>query len=392
MLVEPSRPPQTDLSKKGFGPVKLVIVQPTTFCNLDCDYCYLPERQEKHKLSLELLEPIFTSLFSSNLIEDGFTVVWHAGEPLTMPISYYESAFQIIGDLNKNFNSYEYNISHSFQTNGTLINQAWCDLIKKYRIRIGVSVDGPDYIHNSHRKTRKGIGTHAGTMRGISLLKTNNIEFHTISVLTQKSLNYPDEIFEFFVENNIQRIGFNIEEIEGINQFSSLNSPEVEERYRKFMERFYTLVKSTDFSIQVREFEHIRREIIQGRGLTVGQFTPFAIINVDYKGDFTTYSPELLSMSSSTYGDFIIGNVLNDSFEKVVDSDKFRKMNGDVLTGIDLCRRSCQYFSLCGGGAPSNKYFENGTFCSAETMFCKYNKKVIADIVLEDIERELGLR
>ncbi|MEA5563887.1 hypothetical protein [Anabaena sp. UHCC 0399] len=80
----------------NMGPVKLVIIQPTTFCNLDCDYCYLPNRQSKLQMSLDLLEPIFKNLFHSQLIDQEFTVIWHAGEPLTMPIAFYNAAFQNI--------------------------------------------------------------------------------------------------------------------------------------------------------------------------------------------------------------------------------------------------------------------------------------------------------
>lgn len=159
------------LQKPQFGPIQLVVIQPTTFCNLDCDYCYLPNRQLRYKLSLDLLDPIFEKIFASQLVGEEFTVVWHAGEPLTIPIAFYEAAFQKIDHLSRQLNSNQCTISHSIQTNGTLIDQAWCDLIRKYKIRIGVSLDGPAFIHDAHRKTRKGTGTHVSTMRGASFLQ-----------------------------------------------------------------------------------------------------------------------------------------------------------------------------------------------------------------------------
>ena len=88
--------PKAVFQAAEFGSVKLVVIQPTPFCNLDCDYCYLPNRRSKEKLSLDLIEPIFKNLFNSQFIEREFTVVWHAGEPLAMPISFYESAFEKI--------------------------------------------------------------------------------------------------------------------------------------------------------------------------------------------------------------------------------------------------------------------------------------------------------
>lgn len=110
------------LQDTEFGPVKLVVLQPTTFCNLNCDYCYLPNRQTKHQLSLDLLEPIFKNLFTSPFIGEEITIVWHAGEPLILPVTYYQSAFEIIDKLTQRFSKNQCKVFHGIQTNGTLIN------------------------------------------------------------------------------------------------------------------------------------------------------------------------------------------------------------------------------------------------------------------------------
>ncbi|MBE9070730.1 GRRM system radical SAM/SPASM domain protein, partial [Leptolyngbya cf. ectocarpi LEGE 11479] len=228
---------------KNYGPVKLVIIQPTTFCNLDCDYCYLPDRHLKFQFSLDLIEPIFVNLFQSQFLDSEFTVVWHAGEPLTMPIDFYRSAFDKIEELNYDLPSGLRLISHAIQTNATLINQDWCDFINLYQVRIGVSLDGPAFLHDAHRKTRKGLGTHAGTMHGIQLLQQNNIPFHVITVLTRDALDYPDEMFQFFVEKNIKQVGFNIDEMEGVNESSSFATDGCESQYKAFMQRMLQLTK-----------------------------------------------------------------------------------------------------------------------------------------------------
>jgi uncharacterized protein len=384
--------PRNVLQTTEFGPVKLVVIQPTPFCNLNCDYCYLPDRQSQDKFSLDLLEPIFKNLFQSKFIGKEFTVVWHAGEPLAMPITFYESAFKEINRCDREYNSSRCLISHAFQTNGTLINPAWCDLIKKYRVKVGVSLDGPAFIHDAHRKTRKGLGTHASTMRGISLLQANEIDFSVIAVLTQDSLAFPEEIFNFFLEHRIRNVGFNIDETEGANPSSSLAKVGVEERYRAFMKRLYELTKSRNGYLKVREFEQTKAFIYGTCNPFKGQFTPFTMINIAHNGDFSTFSPELLSMKSSHYGDFILGNVRHNTFDSACATDKFKRINRDIQAGVDSCKRTCQYFSLCGGGAPSNKYFENGSFATSETMYCKYTKKILTDIILEDLEICLGLR
>lgn len=377
--------------KTEFGPVSLVIIQPTSFCNINCDYCYLPERSSRRILNLDLLEPIFTRLLTSSFVRKDFTVVWHAGEPLSVPISFYETAICKINELDSKFNLNKYAISHNFQTNGTLLNQAWCDLIKTHNISIGVSLDGPAFIHDAHRKTRTGLGTHTSTMRGISLLQRNNIDFHVIAVLTEESLDFPDEIFNFFSENGIRQIGFNIEEIEGMNRSSSLQSKKHEEKYRIFMKRFYELTKNADGFLKVREFEDITNTICSQGMVAKGLFTPFTMLNIDCNGNFTTFSPELLGMKSAVYGDFILGNLWRHTLDSVCITNKFITLNKDIQAGFELCRKTCDYFAVCGGGTPSNKYFENGTFRSSETMNCRYTTKILTDMILSDIERALGL-
>ena len=369
-----------------FGPISLVVIQGTSFCNLDCDYCYLPNRHLKNQLSLDIIEPIFKNIFSSPFVGNGFTVCWHAGEPLTLPIDFYDTAIKSINQVNHN----EYQVRQSVQTNGTLINQAWCDLFKNYHIDVGVSLDGPAFIHDAHRKTRKATGTHAGTMRGISFLQKNNINFYVIAVISEQCLDYPDEIFNFFLENNITDVGFNIEEIEGVNQTSSLNNSKVEAKYRDFIRRFWELTVKSNGVFKLREFERICSFIYTGQRITKsGLLTPFVMLNIDNQGNFSTFDPELLSVKTNVYGDFILGNLLEESLESVCYTEKFQKIYQDINAGVQLCADTCQYFGICGGGSGSNKFWENGTFRSAETMACRYYEQIIAEIILEHWENSL---
>ena len=386
---EPSN--QNVLEKFGFAPVGMIVLQPTPFCNLDCDYCYLPDRQSKNQLSLDVLTAIFDKIFAVNFLEKNLTVAWHAGEPLSVPISFYEKAFEIIETLKEKFNLSSLRITHTLQTNGTLINQSWCDLFKKYDVKVGVSIDGPEFIHDAHRKTRTGLGTFGATMRGISWLQKNDIVFSVICVLTALSLEHGDEILKFFVDQDIKHIGFNVEEIEGNHQTSGLNDRSLEVKYRDFMKSMYQFSKANVNKIHLREFEQAEFFIREQKDIKKGQSSPFLMLNIAYNGDFSTFSPELLSMDSKTYGDFILGNFLTDTLESVVETEKFKKVYQDIQAGVDLCEETCDYFSVCGGGAPANKYFENGSFATSETMYCRYTKQIIADIVLEDLEKSLGL-
>jgi uncharacterized protein len=378
--------------QSAFGPLNLIVIQPTSFCNLDCDYCYLPDRQVKNQLSLDLIDPICKTIFTSQFFRQDATVCWHAGEPLAVPISFYQAVFDQIEAADRQYNSQPYKLRQSVQTNGTLINQAWCDLFKQYQVHVGVSIDGPAFLHDAHRKTRRGLATHAATMRGIAHLQKNGLDCSAIAVLTQESLDYPDEIFHFFMDNGITHVGFNMEETEGENQSSSLDRAGVEDRYRAFVQRFWELVTQTNGEFKLREFEAICSLIYADTRLkNTDMNKPFVIVNIDSKGNFSTFDPELLGVNTDRYGQFILGNVLEDTFESVCHSDKFQCMYRDMSAGVTLCRQTCQYFGLCGGGAGSNKYWENGSFSSTETKACRYRIKVITDVVLAGLESSMGL-
>ncbi|KGF71806.1 hypothetical protein DO97_15610 [Neosynechococcus sphagnicola sy1] len=375
-----------------FGPISLVIIQATSFCNLDCDYCYLPDRQSKKNLSLDLIEPIFTQLFTSRFLGEEFTICWHAGEPLAVPIEFYDAALSKINLLDQKLNKQRYLVRQSIQTNGTLINPAWCDLFKKYQVNVGISLDGPAFIHDAHRKTRTGIGTHASVMRGIEHLRNHDLDFNIIAVITQESLDYPDEIFNFFMENGIIDVGFNIEELEGVNRSSSLQNPDAERRFRAFIQRFWQLAAEAQGVFRLREFERICSLIYAGDRIPrSGLSSPFAIINIDYQGNFSTFDPELLAVKVEPYGNFILGNILEDSFESVCHTEKFWEIYQDIEAGVRLCQQKCQYYGVCGGGSASNKYWEHGSFRVAETMACRFYEQMVTDVVLAGLESSLGL-
>jgi uncharacterized protein len=371
------------------GKLDLLVIQPSPFCNLDCDYCYLPNRQSKRRIEPRVLRRIFERVFESDVVADEFTVVWHAGEPLALPIEFYREALGIIAETNTGAVCVE----HSYQTNGTLIDERWCEFIRKHSLRIGVSVDGPDFLHDLHRKTRGGRGTFDRVMGGIEHLQCAGSEFHVITVLTRDTLDYPDELFDFYSSNKIATVAFNVEEIEGPHQNSSLQASDAYAKFTRFMSRFYDLVEQNGHRISVREFNSAMSALLwrcKERLAKCQQINPFEIISVDVRGNFSTFSPELLGLTSLEYGDFVFGNVETEALESARECEKFQAVHRDIQRGVELCEQTCSYFNYCGGGAPVNKYFENGRFDSTETMFCRFAKKAVFDVVLSKIESALA--
>jgi uncharacterized protein len=225
-------------------------------------------------------------------------------------------------------------------------------------------------------------------MRGIRFLQENSIDFTVITVLTKDSLDYPEEIFNFFVDNNIKKVGFNIEEIEDYHQVSSLDKS-AEIKYQKFIENFYYLVKNSSEELSIREFDHLKKVIYSNHSVNSGQFTPLTLISIDNQGNCMTFSPELLGVESKKYGRFDLGNLAEESLTQIVENSKFKEINQSVQAGVKLCAETCEYFEVCGGGSPGNKYFENGDFNSTETMYCRLTKKRVLDVILADLESTL---
>ncbi|KKQ75508.1 MAG: Radical SAM domain-containing protein [Candidatus Woesebacteria bacterium GW2011_GWB1_38_5b] len=125
--------------------------------------------------------------------------IWHGGEPMIPGVGYYENILSICEEFRRS----NQKISHSIQTNGTLINQSWIQFLSKNKFGVGVSIDGPAHIHNFARIDSAGQGTFERVMRGINLLRENELKFGTVAVVNSYSVNYPDEIFDFFYNEGI---------------------------------------------------------------------------------------------------------------------------------------------------------------------------------------------
>jgi uncharacterized protein len=367
----------------------LIIVQPTSFCNIDCKYCYVPGRNAKTRMSLETLESIFKGVLKSPTTRDVATFVYHAGEPLVMGKDFYRQATSI---LNKQSQILERPAKQAIQTNATLVDEEWVHIFSDIGMEVGVSIDGPDFIHDQYRVTRNGSSTHNKVLTGVRLLQQGGVEFTVIMVLTQFALDFPDEIYHFFIDNNIRHIGFNIDEF-GANPYESSYTKnsweETVARYKQFMRRFLHLVDTGGGKIVVREFtKHYATMVRHARkreGLVNGVATPLDILSFDINGNFSTFSPELINAKSPVFGNFLIGNILQQDVAEALESEKFKNLNDEIQRGVQACRDSCQYWSFCGGGSPADKFFEHGRFDVTETTACKIHLQNLVDVMFEHI-------
>lgn len=358
-----------------------VVVQPTPFCNINCTYCYLPDRNVTTVMQQSTVAVLFAKIFASGWTERSLTVIWHAGEPLVVPVSFYATAFKAIEALRPAC----LQLRHSIQTNGMLITPEWCELFRKWNVGVGVSVDGPKHLHDAHRVTRSGRGTFDKTIAGIRVLQREGVPFHVISVLSPEGLAAPQEMLDFYLSEGIEEICFNVEESEGDHVSELFAAADAAGAFRRFLSEFWRLARRSGRIRFVREMDGMLPRVFRPNEIAMrnSQVEPFGMMNVDCHGNVSSFSPELLGLKNPDYNDYIVGNINTHSLDEMCRSRSMLAMSRDIAAGVEGCRNECEYFSVCGGGAPVNKLSENGSFRSTRTSFCELTHMVPIDLILD---------
>ena len=143
-------------------------------------------------MSEEMLE-LFTQQYIEAQPENApVQFLWHGGEPTLLGVEYFEKAVQ----FQKKYANGKV-IENSLQTNGTLINEDWCRFFHNNHFLIGISIDGPEKLHDQFRKTKGNAPTFHKVMHAIELFKKYRVEFNTLSVVNKYNAEYPVEIYRF---------------------------------------------------------------------------------------------------------------------------------------------------------------------------------------------------
>lgn len=346
--------------------VGLLILQGTPFCNFDCKYCYLPNRDDRSFAPKRLFDTVAHRLQAEGLTGKKLKVLWHAGEPLVYPQERYEYCVDVFRRSLPNSD-----VEFSIQTNGSLITPDWCEFFVKNSINVGVSLDGPAAVHDWMRLSRNGKGTHSKTMQGLDLLREHGIPIHVLAVVTRRSLTMPNEIYDYFASLGVSSVSFNLEEVEGINQTSSLDFEGAEAEIKEFFLVLFRRISENPGGLWVREYEDLLRRIFSSGSTEAAEAIPFGILSVDHAGRYYTFSPELIGMSSSKYpAGFSLGNMYDFGTLITDPNDVGQQIIASVAQGVERCRRDCDFFSVCGSGFVSNKLNETGSFDAGETRQC----------------------
>lgn len=373
----------------------LVIIQPTSLCNLNCGYCYVPGRTDKHRMPLEMLELAFKKVLHSAVAQERrIEFLWHAGEPLTVGLDYFKAALELTDKLRPAGTT----VLHAVQTNGVLVDRAWAEFFAAHDVKVGVSIDGPAELHDQHRPNWAGKGSHARAMRGFRTLQEAGMNPAVLAVLTDRSLGMPDELFDFFVDHEICSFGFNVEEVENthlITSFGSTNaapSAALRSRFEAFFSRIFDRWWPVRDLVNVREIRDVVHGIQQkirnpAHSRRPDEIEDMGIITILKNGDITAFSPELAGAKDERYGDFIVGHIAAiDSIDAIRQHRVYQQLQREIEAGRRACADSCTFYDLCGSAFVSNRFFETGRFDGAESTTCILQRQIAASVVIKKLQ------
>lgn len=367
-----------------------VIMQPTTLCNLDCSYCYLPLRATDRRMPVAVAEAVAPAA-NAWAAAGRFSLVWHGGEPLAAGREHLAALLA----------PFDPAVEHHVQTNATLIDDAWCEFFQEHRIRVSVSVDGPRR-RNDDRLTRGGRPSYDRIVRGIDALRRHGLPFSALAVVSAPAPGLATELYGYFLDLGCDVLGVNIEEREGINtRDNAYPAAGVTGFWAELLAAW-----RRDPRIHLREIEWSLRYAAAVLDGTADEVLPRQldpIPTVSYDGSVVLLSPELAGFSDPRYGDFTSGNVLCAGLPEILAAVAAAAGPGpaaagttagaaaagtvpwitEFLTGVENCRARCPYFEFCGGGHAANRFFEHGRFDGTETNHCRNSKIGLLEGVLE---------
>jgi len=195
-----ARGPALPLSRPSTAPPYFhVLAKPTgPICNLDCEYCFFLSKEalypgDRFRMSDDLLDTYIRQVVESQAAPE-VTIAWQGGEPTLMGVDFFRRAVE----LAETYRGPGQVLQHTIQTNGTLLNDEWCDLLAEKGFLVGLSVDGPRELHDTYRVDKKGQPTFDKVMRGHELLVAHGVEYNVLCTVNAANQHHPLDVYRFF--------------------------------------------------------------------------------------------------------------------------------------------------------------------------------------------------
>jgi uncharacterized protein len=176
-----------------------LLAKPTgAVCNLDCTYCFFLSKDalypgDRTRMSDETLEAYVSQLLAAHTTPE-VTIAWQGGEPTLMGLDFFRRAVELVEEHRAPFQQVE----HTIQTNGTLLDDEWCEFFAANRFLVGLSVDGPREMHDAYRVWKNGRGSFDDVMRAWELLQRHEVEVNVLCTLHAANAGHPLEVYRFF--------------------------------------------------------------------------------------------------------------------------------------------------------------------------------------------------
>ncbi len=299
------------------------------------------------------------------------TFGWQGGEPTLMGVDFYRRALELQEKYRKPGMIFE----NTIQTNGTLLDNEWCQFFKENSFLVGISLDGPQEIHDTFRVDKKGQGTFDRVMQGLRLLQKYGVEYNVLVTVNSKNADYPLEVYRFLRDEVgttwIQFIPV-VERIDEEGQTLYQKGGRVSDRsvlpeqFGNFLCRIFDeWVRNDVGNIFVQTFEAAARKWLgMPSGMCVFDQTCGTGLALEHNGD-------LYSCDHFVEPDYLLGNIMEKEISELAGSEKqYRFGQAKYETLPEQCLE-CRVFFACQGECPKNRFLKSSTGEPGLNYLCK---------------------
>jgi uncharacterized protein len=330
-----------------------VFVKPIgSLCNLGCSYCYYLSKEQlfPKNESFRMPEDILEEYIVQHIKASGGPVIsfsWHGGEPTVLGLDY----FRKIVALQREHQPGDSRIVNGIQTNGTLLNKEWCDFFAHEGFVVGLSLDGPEKMHNQYRRTKNGQPSFHQTIDGYKLLNHYNIPCEILCVVHGDNVPYPIPIYRFFKQLGVKYITFLplVEpQIDSPTQVSERSVPA--KAWGNFLCEIFDEWKNQDIGqIKVQIFEEaVRPAFGQKHTLCIFRETCGDVPVIEHNGDF-------YSCDHYVDPEHRVGNICETPFIDLLESPVQRAFGQNKLDNLPQYCQACEVKAMCNGECPKNR-------------------------------------
>ncbi len=358
-------------------PVTVLIKPASSLCNMACSYCFYRDiADHREQASYGIMDGETTEQLvkkTLTLAEGGpVTYCFQGGEPLIAGIGYYRRFFALV----EQYNQKKSHVAYALQTNGMLIDEAYCEIFKEHGFLLGVSLDGKSDVHNRYRLTVGGKGTFNQVVHNIDMLRRYGIPFNILSVVTRVSSRSIRANWNFFRKQGYPYLQFiTCLEPMGSEPFSSGFAMDNEDYFRFQKEVFdlYLEDNRAGHPVSVRHLDNLMARL-HGRPVEQCDMQGRCFGQLVVEADGSVYPCDFYCEDQ-----YYMGNIRDLDLSQMEGNPAMERFVQASLKIDDACR-SCEVVGLCRGGCRRERdYMSDGNL--RLNMYCEGRKKFFAYVM-----------